>query len=710
MSYTPVVNFNTLTLHLGIAGIGKAVAASHDLTDIAFGTVNYPVSGGLTSADVGMPIAIVGGGPVDADMPPINFVQGSLFHTTIATVVSSTHCTLTDAPDTSIYNSGFATVILYRPCPMASDVATLPSGGLGFQYNSSIAPGTADSLQFSTLNSLGGSLGVGNPYVDRFGAPKLGQPVYLVSSDGAVGDIFGGYIDSLTASSYPGVPGKPYAWSAQCASWMGLAKRRVVPPPVPTTFTATAGDEVFRKIVLNYMPNDGVSVTSTTAPDITLACPVGANVGQLLDQVVSLISTQDTAWYWTADAWRNFILTTRTGTAAPWDVTDGEDLFAGTTPYSQSITSTHNQMANTVYVIGQNTLINTLNANFVGNGTATVFNTPVDVGAVPTITLNAGAQTVGILGVDTGKDWYWSQGSTAITQDAGGAVLAPSDELLVSYTPEIPAIAQDHNVVGLQQAQAIEATSGEYDYSFSLTQPILPADLLSMASAYQIEYGLPAQTCSFSTLRPGLAAGQLQSITLADAGISGSFLIATLQMTVMDNVLVWQYTAFGGASIGDYITALTQFINRQQATGSIITPTVPITAPALPQPENYASGVNLVFGVPQPIPYPNGVQLGDLLVAIVASNNSPSSPPISDTLGNTYTQIVSGHDPGFFPNWVHILYAIANATGPNEVTVTSGGSNYVNEHSSGAVRCDRRNRHVRQPQRYAAYSHGRPPE
>ena len=269
---------------------------------------------------------------------------------------------------------------------MASDVSNVPTQ---FQYNSSIAPGTNDTLQFSVLNSLGG---VDNPYIDRFGAVQLGQPVYLTSSDPAVGDVFGGYIDTLTTSSQPGVPNTPYCWSAQCVSWSALARRRVVPPATPQSLSAVAGDAVFRAITLDYLIDDGVSVTASGAPDISIACPVGSNIGQLLDQVASLCSDDTTAWYWTSDAWRNYTLTTRTATHAPWDVTNGDELFAGDTPYQQSIVTSHNQMANFAYAIGQNTLLNTLNAIVVGNGSETTFNLPEPVGEQPTITLNSGGR------------------------------------------------------------------------------------------------------------------------------------------------------------------------------------------------------------------------------------------------------------------------------------------------------------------------------
>lgn len=673
MSYTPSVNANTLELYLGICATGRARAGNTTLDNVAFGTVYNPrPSITFTADDVGMPIAIVGGGPVDALMPPVYFVQGALFHTTIAAYVSPTEVTLTDAPTTAIWNTGFATVILYRPCPFAADVAGVPSA---FKYDSSIAPGTSDTLQFSVLNSLGGVLGEDNPYVDRFGPVLLGQPVYLHSTDSSVGDIFGGYIDTLTTSSQPGVPNVPYCWSATCVSWTGLAKRRVVPPAIPQTFADVAGDIVFRTLVLDYLSDDGIAVSTTTAPAITLAAPVGANIGQLLDQVVTLISTADTAWYWTSDPWRTFILATRTASAAPWDVSDGSDLFAGQTPYLQSLVQTHNQLANNVYIIGTNTLLNTLNATVTGNGSATTFNLPEAVGSAPTIVLNGSTpQTVGVLGVNAGQDWYWSQGSAVLTQATGGTPLASTDSLLVTYTPETPAVAMAPNAGSLQMLQAIEGTSANYDYSATLTQPILPDDLLAFATAYELEYGEPATTCQFYTLWPGLAAGQLQTIALPDAGVpSGSYLIATVEMTTVDNVIVWQYTAFGGANIGNAITQLTQFINREQATLSIITPTVPIQSPGGP-PQDFVLAYNGGSRVDSGT-LPDAVAVGDVLIGVFgAVGQLFGVTPISvnDSLGNTWTQIVEQlQSIGFNAASASIWWTKATTAGTCTITVTS---------------------------------------
>jgi len=673
MSYTPQVNASTLTLYLGIAGTGRARAGNTSLDNVAFGTVYFPNPGvTFEPDDVGMPIAISGGGPVDPVMPPVYFVQGGLFHTTIAAYVSPTEVTLAAAPDTSIFNTGFATIILYRPCPFASDQANVPTA---FQWSSSIAPGTADTLQFSVLNSLGA---VDNPYIDRFGSLKNGQPVYLVSSD--TGDVFGGYIDTLTTSSYPGVPGMPYCWSATCASWQGIAKRRVVPPANPQVLANVDGDAAFRTIVLDYLSDDGVAVTAPSGlPQITIACAVGANIGQLLDQVVSLLSTADTAYYWTTDAWRTFILAPYGATSAPWGITDGTNLLAGDTPLQVSIQQTHNKMANFAYAIGQNTLLNALNATIHGDGTSRTFNLPQAIGATPTITLNSGAQTVGVLGVDTGKNWYWSQGSTTLTQDSGGTILVVSDTLLVAYELETVGVAQAPNEGSLVLQNQIEGTSGEYDYSTSITTPILPADLLTIAETYVNQYGDPATTVSASTLRPGLKTGQLQSISFPRAGIaSASYLIATIKMTTHNNIIQWDYTAFGGANIGNAVTALVAFINRGTATFSVVTPSVPIVSAGPANAQVIVSGVAAYTAT-----LPNPVQAGDALIGCFVRNWTLGNPPtVTDTLGTHWVQAKFQSSTGAFPNQISIMWGIAPVSGTCTISCATAFQFIVAEYSN----------------------------
>jgi hypothetical protein len=132
----------------------------------------------------------------------------------------------------------------------------------------------------------------------------------------------------------------------------------------------------------------------------------------------------------------------------------------------------------------------------------------------------------------------------------------------------------------------------------------------------------------------------MQSITFPRAGISGSYLIATIKMTTNSNIIQWDYTAFGGANIGDQITALVQFINRSSGTFALLAPVVPITALNVTAKDYIlASGAySTVTGT-----LPAAVAVGDVLIGLFSGHTfggSYSMGTITDNLGNTWNSAI----------------------------------------------------------------------
>jgi hypothetical protein len=139
-------------------------------------------------------------------------------------------------------------------------------------------------------------------------------------------------------------------------------------------------------------------------------------------------------------------------------------------------------------------------------------------------------------------------------------------------------------------------------------------------------------------------------------------------MTTVDNVIVWQYTAFGGANIGNAITALVQFINRGQATGSIVTPTTAITSPVAVSVSQHAKSSTGAVTLGSPI------AIGDLIVVAIVGNADITPPPtVTDTLGNTYVQAVFGQTPGGLPNQISICYCLSAFAGSSVTLSCSVG-------------------------------------
>ena len=67
------------------------------------------------------------------------------------------------------------------------------------------------------------------------------------------------------------------------------------------------------------------------------------------------------------------------------------------------------------------------------NGYVRIFPVCQILTSVSSVTVNGVSKTIGVAGVDTGKDWYYTPGAQAIIQDAGGTTLTSSDTLVISY-------------------------------------------------------------------------------------------------------------------------------------------------------------------------------------------------------------------------------------------------------------------------------------
>jgi len=68
------------------------------------------------------------------------------------------------------------------------------------------------------------------------------------------------------------------------------------------------------------------------------------------------------------------------------------------------------------------------------NGLVRNFPVCAPIVAVTSVTVNGTSKTVGVLGVDSGRDWYYTPGHQSLIQATGAAALTSGDTLVISYT------------------------------------------------------------------------------------------------------------------------------------------------------------------------------------------------------------------------------------------------------------------------------------
>src|SRR5258708_15366493 len=146
-----------------------------------------------------------------------------------------------------------------------------------------------------------------------------------------------------------------------------------------------------------------------------------------------------------------------------------------------------------------------------------------DVSMVATVSVNTGSgyvtKSVGIQGVDTGKDFYWSKGSPLITQDSAGTKLrgSPSNDLLkVVYVGQYPTVIVSSNYAQVSYEQGLDGTSGiveEVETDSTITSL---ANGYAEAGQLLTRYATQGTQLRFMTMDSQFVPGQLVTFDLPD--------------------------------------------------------------------------------------------------------------------------------------------------------------------------------------------------
>ena len=343
---------------------------------------------------------------------------------------------------------------------------------------------------------------------DRLGTKTYqnGQPVEIRDDDGNT--IFKGIIDSCVQDSISPV-GVGLWHVVKCADWHYLADKRIA---AESYEDKTAGF-IVDDLITNYLAAEGVS-TGEVQGGATLGAVI-INYIRVSDALDKLAEVSGFIWYINADKELYFV--ERSTTTAPWNV-DTSDADNKVIKGSTNLSSANPKYRNSQFVLGGQAQTSSQVETQKGDGEKTAFATGFPIAKEPTIEVDTGGgfvtKTVGIKGVETGKDWYWSKGEAIVTQDTGGTPLSSTDEIKVTYIGlyEVIVQAQDEDAIadrlaiegagtGIVEAVADEPTIDDQDTA------------IDSALAKIAKFSPDAQVYKFQTERLGLAPGQLTQVT-----------------------------------------------------------------------------------------------------------------------------------------------------------------------------------------------------
>lgn len=389
--------------------------------------------------------------------------------------------------------------------------------------------------------------------------PVDGESCTLTDADGST-VIFGGILEEPSEQLlFDGANLTHNRHSVRATSYDLLADRATV----AASYTAQTLKAILQDIVANSEPplaSDGVTAVDFVDDGPTLT----ATFNYLTARACFDRLSEDSGYPIWIDADKKLHAQPRSSVAAPFAMSDAAPHCTWL-----RVSRRKTNYRNVQYVRAGVELTASRTESFAGDGERKTFTLAFPVGVVPTsVTVNAVSKTVGIQGVETGKDWYWNKGSSDITQDDGGTALVDTDTLAITYQGQYPVIVAARNESEIAARAAVEGGSGEYVNVDDDPNINSAAVALDKANALLARYGVIEDVIEFETREGGLRAGQLLSMSFAKHAISGEYLIESVSAVPRDDInctLVYTVRALSGDGVGGWVQFFQKLLDSRRS-------------------------------------------------------------------------------------------------------------------------------------------------
>ena len=332
-------------------------------------------------------------------------------------------------------------------------------------------------------------------------------------------------------------------FACELVDWNQLADRRLV----PKEYLDESSGAIVQDLITNFLAADGIVPSSfvDVGPLITKFVANYLTVRQVLDDLAELIG-----YGWNIDYDKRLHWFPMETNVAPFTL-DGTTLLHA----KLAKHTTREQYRNYQYVRAGKDLTSDQVESFRGDSSKRTWNVGYPVAQVPSnINVNSGAaKTIGIRGVDTGKQYYWNKDTTEITQDPSETVLTASDILTVTYIGLYDVIVAAKKDALITERQGVEGGSGLYEQLESFTNLDGQDLALDKARGLLDKFGRLPNVLRASTDVPGLQAGMLAPANLSELGLSGNWLIESVRIRNQGTFLRYDIEAVDGEHLGGWV-------------------------------------------------------------------------------------------------------------------------------------------------------------
>lgn len=376
--------------------------------------------------------------------------------------------------------------------------------------------------------------------VDRTGIAtyQKGQLVTITSDGNAQ---FNGFIESVKRNRIAPKSDTIY-WAVRCIDNHYLADKRLA----AEVFTNKTAKFVVEYLITNYLAAEGIGIgevqTGVTFKEVVINY-------QPISKVIDILA-EKCGFIWYIDGAKNLYFIERTTYPAPFDITPNDILREPS--MSSELAESNPSYRNTQYLRAGKGLtpLPALVETFTGDGVNVSFTVGYPIAEVPAVTVNAVGQSIGIKGIDTGKQCYWSKGNSVIVFTAApGAV-----PVVITYRGEYDIFILTEDTVAINELKALEGGTGIVETIDDDPASITRDDALSAAVAKLEKYGIVGKQFSFPIRTWGLKPGQMVTVTYPEYGLNADdLLVESVDITeIAPNELRYFIKAIEGPELGDW--------------------------------------------------------------------------------------------------------------------------------------------------------------
>ena len=371
--------------------------------------------------------------------------------------------------------------------------------------------------------------------IDKTGLyrPVIGETIEIYKDSNL---IFAGTIDDLPEEIIEGTYLLKYT-NVPLVDFHQIADRKIV---AESYENQTAG-YIVNHLLINYLAAENITVGDIQA-GLTISKAVFnyKTVSSCLDELSEITGYQ---WKINYDKTLDFFdRSTFIGT----EITESSSIS------NLRVRKSRQQYRNRQYLRAGQDISTVQIRSFKGDGETQVFNVDLPIAKVPTIKVDGVAKTVGIRGLETGKDWYWNKNDKSISQDEAGTKLTTSNTLTITFQGYYPIIIVAEEPEEVESRKSIEGGTGYYESITEKTSIDTKDAALEYTNGLLRRFANIETTVEFKTFEK-YEAGQIINVNLPKHEINEDMLVSNVNIDDIGKRIEYKVKLVSGESFGGWI-------------------------------------------------------------------------------------------------------------------------------------------------------------